>query len=184
MGADMKVSYVHFPVGHDLEKEKEALILFSESMTQEMMNEIYDEVTYELLVLVDPETAHKEVIKTIELGFETLKSRRTTFITFKESVIYLSGGLSWGDTTEEMKAIEKLGHILHLSRKQNDPYELRQKVIDTEVKYALNNPPEYDELRALYRKYYQDWDKKLLEEIWADIDPKRTRKRKPLEEST
>ena len=119
MGGDMIVSYVHFPVGHDLEKEKEALILFSESMTQEMMNKIYDEVEYELLVLVDPETAHKEVIKTIELGFEALKSRRTTFITFKESVIYLAGGLTWGDTTEEMKAIEKLGYILELSRKHD-----------------------------------------------------------------
>ena len=120
MRGDMIVSYVHFPVGHDLEKEKEALILFSESMTQEMMNEIYDEVTYELLVLVDPETAHKEVIKTIELGFEALHSRRTTFITFKESVIYLSGHLTWGGgPTEEMKAIDRLGYILELSREHD-----------------------------------------------------------------
>lgn len=124
MGADMIVSYVHFPVGHDLEKEKEALILFSESMTQEMMNEIYDEVEYELLVLVDPETAHKEVIKTIELGFEALKSRRTTYFTFKGSVIYLSGGLSWGDSpTDEMDAIEKLSYLMEIAREKNPEHK-------------------------------------------------------------
>lgn len=175
MGADMIISYVHFPVGHDLEKEREALMLFSESMTQEMMEEtMRANADFPYEVLVNP-------VEIIDLGFKALKSRRTTYFTFKGSVIYLSGGLSWGDTTEEMDAIEKLGYILELSRKQTDPFELRQKVIDTEVKYALNNPPEYDELRALYREYYQDWDKKMLEEIWVDIDPNRTRKRKPLE---
>ncbi len=144
MGGDMIVSYVHFPVGHDLEKEKEALILFSESMTQEMMNEIYDEVEYELLVLVDPETAHKEVIKLIELGFEALKSRRTTFITFKESVIYLAGGLTWGDTTEEMKAIEKLGYILQLSREQAEvnKYETECLMCDPPVRFNSKTGPD------------------------------------------
>ena len=118
MGADMKVSYVHFPVGHDLEKEREALLLFSKSMTQEMMEDIMREhADFPYEILVDP-------VEIIVRGFKALKSRRTTYFTFKGSVIYLSGGLSWGDSpTEEMDAIEKLSYLMEIAREKSPEHK-------------------------------------------------------------
>jgi len=118
MGADMVVSYVHFPVGHDLEKEREALLLFSESMTQEMMENIMRErANFPYEILVNP-------VEIIDRGFKALKSRRTTYFTFKGSVIYLSGGLSWGDSpTDEMDAIEKLSHLMEIAREKSPEHK-------------------------------------------------------------
>ena len=47
--------------------------------------------------------------------------------------------------------------------------ELRSKVVEAEVQHALSNPPEYDELRALYRAYYKGWNKEELQEIWKEL---------------
>lgn len=63
----------------------------------------------------------------------------------------------------------KLQIIESHMKSSHETRELRRKVIEVEVKYALSNPLEYDELRALYRAYYKDWSREELEKIWKDI---------------
>lgn len=44
----------------------------------------------------------------------------------------------------------------------NETVQLRRQVVEKEVKYALSNPLEKDELKSLYHTYYQAWSKESL----------------------
>lgn len=46
---------------------------------------------------------------------------------------------------------------------------LRIQVVAEEVKHALKDPLERDELRALYRAYYQSWSGPDLEKQYAEM---------------
>lgn len=117
MGACMILSYVYFPVEHDLEKEEEALVLFSNSMNPEMAELVYEEVTNELFEDTDIFEVKKLFLEIIEEGFKALPSRMSTSFRFKDSVLYMSGGPSWGDSpTDQCEAIGRLGVILEFMR--------------------------------------------------------------------
>ena len=47
----------------------------------------------------------------------------------------------------------------HFIKTDEETRLLRIQIVDAEVKYALANPLERDELRALYKAYYRTWSK-------------------------
>lgn len=116
MGADMLIAYVDFPKEHNLDQEKATLILFVKEMKEEMIEEAYENLMYSEFDEEDSySAAREEFILIIEAGFKALTSRHSTWINFQDRVIYLSGGLSGGDSpTTQYEDINKLAHIMGL----------------------------------------------------------------------
>ena len=58
----------------------------------------------------------------------------------------------------------------HFHEEDEETRLLKIQVINEETKYALNNPLEKDELKALYRIYYQRWNKEDLQKQLTQME--------------
>lgn len=75
--------------------------------------------------------------------------------------------------------LRDFGQILELSRElmamlddvePDKTRRLRMQIINQEVKQALNDPLEKDELKALYKAYYKPWGEEALYEQLAQME--------------
>ena len=107
----MLIAYVVFPKDANLEEEEINLIKFAREMQEDIIESIYNDVFYD--TVDDFNKGREKIIETIKSGFKALQSRRSTWITVEGNKIFLSGGLSWGDTpSEEYEEINALSYIM------------------------------------------------------------------------
>lgn len=110
MGADMLIASVIFPKNPDLDAEKKKILNAVKTLDEDDLTNIYNDVFYESLE--DIEDGRAEVVKTVERGFDVLYNRQTTWIEVGDQVVFLSGGLSWGDApTDAYEKINALNYI-------------------------------------------------------------------------
>lgn len=110
MGADMLVACVVFPKDFNFDLEKEKILNSIKTLDEDDIINIYNDVFYE--VLEDLEEGRAEVAKAVERGFDVLYNRQTTWIHVGDKIVFLSGGLSWGDApTDAYEKINALNYI-------------------------------------------------------------------------
>jgi len=98
MGADLVVAYFGIKKEQDLQQAKEKMMSIVDELSKEDFSDYFDSIYSDDIENIDLDEAREEAKEVIERTFETLDYRDVTSIEHKGDIIYLSGGMSWGDS--------------------------------------------------------------------------------------
>ena len=122
MGGDMAVAYFTLPKGEDPEAGKQRIIDAVSSLGEEALDEllwdalesiadsyVMDEEEDE----VPPEEAKRIILRVVEEGFNRIPFRDVAHLTIGDREVYLTGGLTWGDSpTDSYDPFQRLGEVI------------------------------------------------------------------------
>lgn len=122
MGADMLLSTIHFHEGANLDEIEKKMLELIPTFTDEELFKHYDEVEEShgfVAVPKEADSIRKYMAQIVTDTFESLYYRDVNDISFKGWVIYVTGGMSWGDDPTESFSIfdafnnlpERLGNL-------------------------------------------------------------------------
>jgi len=98
MGADLVVAYFGIKKEQDLQQAKEKMMSIVDELSKEDFADYFDSIYGDDIESIDLNEAREEAKEVIERTFESLDCRDVTAIEHKGDIIYLSGGMSWGDS--------------------------------------------------------------------------------------
>lgn len=110
MGADMCLTWVIKKGKEEMESRKNKMIDYVKDMKEEELNYYYDEKDDDY-----PETLEEKRQKHIEIinnFFNSIDNRDMASISHKGEIIYISGGMSWGDMpTDASEILQEFNYL-------------------------------------------------------------------------
>ena len=112
MGADLIVACFGIKKEQNLRQIKEKMMKIVDELNKEDFADYYYSIYGDDVKNIDLNEARKEAKGVIERTFESLDYRDVTSIEHKGDIIYLSGGMSWGDSpTDSYDLFQKFSSL-------------------------------------------------------------------------